>query len=50
MTKKYIVILTEKQLDLLQGEVMNEYALCEVEHTRRVFKELKKKINEAVEV
>ena len=50
MAKKYIVILTEKQLDLLQGEVMNEYALCEYAHTRIVFKELKKKIDEAIEV
>ena len=53
MAKKYIVILTEKELQMLQAEVMTEfspYVEDSVPKTRRVFANLTKKINEAIEV
>ena len=53
MAKKYIVILTERQLELLQSQVMTEFSPY-IEDSepkiRRVFADLTKKINEAIEV
>lgn len=53
MAKKYIVVLTERQLQLLQSEVMTEFSPYVEDsdpRTRRVFADLTKKINEAIEV
>ena len=53
MAKKYIIILTEKQLSLLQSQVMTEFELYADEcdpSTRKVFVALKKQIDERIEV
>jgi len=56
MAKKYIVILTEKQLSLLESQVMTEFAPyiaddfdCDPS-TRKVYYALKKQIDERIEV
>jgi len=55
MAKKYIVILTEKQLSLLESQVMTEFAPyieeeeCDL-RTRKVYYALKKQIDERIEV
>lgn len=55
MAKKYIVILTEKQLSLLESQIMMEFApyIAEPEcdpSTRKVYYALKKQIDEGIEV
>ena len=55
MAKKYIVILTEKQLSLLESQIMTEFApyIEELEcdpSTRKVYDALKKQIDERIEV
>ena len=53
MAKKYIVILTEKQLSLLQTQVMTEFVPITEEcdlNTRKVYDALKKQIDERIEV
>lgn len=57
MAKKYIVILTEKQLSLLESQIMMEFAPyvdgddydCDP-RTRKVYYALKKQIDERIEV
>lgn len=57
MAKKYIVILTEKQLSLLESQIMMEFAPyvdaddydCDPS-TRKVYYALKKQIDERIEV
>jgi hypothetical protein len=53
MAKKYIIILTEKQLSLLQSQVMTEFVPYIEEcdpSTRKVYDALKKQIDERIEV
>ena len=53
MAKKYIVILTEKQLSLLESQIMTEFEPyteeCDLS-TRKVYDALKKQINKRIEV
>ena len=56
MAKKYIVILTEKQLLLLENQVMTEFAPYVADDfdcdpsTRKVYDALQKQIRERIEV
>ena len=50
---KYIIILTERQLSLLQSQVMTEFGSYTDEcdpSTRKVYNALKKQIDERIEV